>query len=67
MAGQKNPDDRPGTVWDEIPLIEEDREEGELTAYGRLLAESMFDERYGLGGSDLTDDDVERLTPALEY
>lgn len=67
MAGQKDPDDRPGRVWNEIPILEGDPEGWSLTTYGCLLAEHMFDGHLGYEVSDLTDDHIELLDPVLEY
>lgn len=67
MAGHKNPDDRPGKVWAEFPLLEGTPEGWTLTTYGRLLARHMFDGHLGINASDITDDHVKLLAPRLEY
>jgi len=66
MAGKKDPDERSGKVWDDMPILEGGADGWTLTTYGGLLAEDMFGGHLGIGVRDITDEHVQLLVEKLE-
>lgn len=66
LAGNKDPDERPGKVWDDLPILEGRADGWDLTIYGGLLAEHMFGSHLGIGIRDITEKHVQLLVPKLE-